>query len=289
MKKLHYLFKSLLVILLFTSCSDDDSIETISEDRFVSNISLSKQNVFIEDEVTLKFETNNNETMTIVSENADVNLIPVSDTEYKISSTKAGAGYITITTTKGEIEQIDQVQVIFNAHGTEDYVTLEGVIVGESNRNSLLLLHGEPDEIQQFTASSTNETTGVVSTINLENWYYLSKGIAFTITDTSGLISQAKIYGTNWAIDIDGDIKQGSPYTGSIGTLGDFSTGILMDDVYAQNGIPTTSGISGPSMVFYRYADLNTSAAGSQIGIFNFSSDDVDDYIGKDVTSIVFL
>lgn len=291
MKKLTSLFTTLLLTFLIFSCSKGEDISP-EPGKFINNISLSKQSVFVNEELTLSFETNNAEITSVTSDKSDIIITPTSSTSYKITSAKVATGKITITTIRGEVFEKDEVQVIFNAHGTTDYQIIEGLDPGVSTKYTAIWLYGAPEGEKIFTTTTTNATTGAVTNTKYLTWYYFSKGISITIVDGTSLISNLTVYGTSWSAEIDGQVKQGAAYPHTIGTLGNFTTGILMDNIVTKFLVPAaadklTSTID-PNIIGYKYLDINTTLTGNQTVIFGFKTDLKDVYQGKFVNEIVF-
>lgn len=291
MKKLTYLFQILLSIALFTSCSNDDNSVNPESERFISNLLIDKQNSYINGDITLTFDKKNTETVTVVSSNTNVIITPVSETEYKLSSTKLATGIITITSKKGEITQTDKVQVIFNIHGTTDYQIIEGLNLGITNNYGAILLLGEPDVKVPYTVKTISTTTGIETSTKYIAWHYLSKGFSISILESTNVIYDLTVYANAWQVVVGTETKQGSPYPHTIGTLGNINTGMLMSTIVTKFGVPTaTNKLIAPTVnqFGYQYSDINTTLTGTQSAIFYFNSDNIDVYTGKSVDRITF-
>lgn len=296
MKRTKYLLSTCLLTILSISCSEEDII-TSDSNKIVYDISIDKQNAFINDEINLTFNSNSYDNISLNSEEPDITITSTSDTSYKLSSTQPISGIIEITSTHETTTQTNKVLVNFHQHGTTDYNNVESITLGTDNQNHILLLHGEPEGIktETETVTSVSDVNGVTTEriATYQHWYYFSKGLSFKIEELANSIISISVYGDTWEAKIDnGEIKTGEIYPYEIADLGNFNDGILMDDVVAKFGNPhidnKLSSTTSDNLHWYYYADLNSGLISTQKGEFYFNSDDVLNHQGQNVNRITF-
>lgn len=273
-----------LLITLIISCSSDDDDTSpalyIDNGITVTNITLSKQTVFVNEIINFDFESEGHESITIAAEESDIAITTLSETSYEITSSTAVSGFIDVTlsrfTATDTIIELQQVEVNFIDHGANlANSTVEGIQVGD-NTSQILIIHGEPEGIRISDSGFT------------ETWYYFSKGISYTIDTTVDVtalkeVISIRLFGLDWGIEIDGTIQNGVAYPYDISNLGNFTDpeGLLMDSVIVEYDLPAEEyKLSGGTSQTYGYSTNTTET------FFSFISDDIEDYVGKNVSSI---
>ncbi|MEP1488311.1 MAG: hypothetical protein ABJK28_07775 [Algibacter sp.] len=285
----NYLLITLFLTLLYTSCSDDDHAVYVSD---------------IENEFTA-FNVDNNDQFTgnianlIINDGgySNIQVIPVDSTDmtlsvsinkiddlnYTISSTEEGNQLVQITATDASGNELTGYRrMFFHEHGTTDYNTVEGIVIGFDLNRKLTALHGEPEaiEIRASTTETTVNNEGETITRYIrgtETWYYFSKGFDITIDSRSESIIGMSLFGIEGTVlkdDVSYDIV---PYAYGVDGLSSFNTseGLLMDEVIEKYGEPNKKK-EGTTTHVYEYDNV----------FFLFSSDNVDEYAGKKVSSI---
>ncbi|ANW96984.1 hypothetical protein AXE80_12145 [Wenyingzhuangia fucanilytica] len=281
MKKAIFTFKTCLFAILLSACSEDDNLES-NTDKFVTNISLEKQNAFTDEEIKLTFDAKNYDSISVSSEETSIDLTPISVTSYRITSNQQSSGYIDIftrkiTTSNDTIDQLEQVFVKFHERGTTNYQLIDGIDINNSNIYNLLLIHGKPEGITTETIENTTtdpdteETTTVVNVY--EHWHYLSKGFSFRSLKHTGNIISVTVYGTEWEVTLDnGTTATGAKYPYEIGAIGNFTNGIIVDDILSlYNGTIVIS--QNGNLKRFRILDFNASLADNQTLNLYFTSD----------------
>ncbi|MDW5290121.1 hypothetical protein [Formosa sp. PL04] len=282
MKKIKFYLTSCLLITALISCSSDDDSTSIEPDDngiTVSNITLSKQSVFVDDIISLDFDSEGQESIELTSAQTGIAITSLSETSYEITSSGPVSAYIDMTFTRDTITEVQQVLVNFLPHGVIGK-TVEAIVLDDSNTSYLSLIHGEPDGkriIKEYITNPEDPTNEILRFS--ETWYYASKGLSFNIS-IGGLVIYASFYGDTWSVETDeGTVLNGVPYPYDINGLGSFTDpeGILMDDVVASYGVPDEENkIPGDNGIqVYSYPTVFTA--------FLFDSDDVEDYEGKKV------
>ncbi|NJB84052.1 hypothetical protein [Wenyingzhuangia aestuarii] len=287
MKKLKNLFKISLIITLLISCSKDNDISS-NANKIIYDISINKQNSFIDGEISLTFKTNSYESITVTTDEPNITITQSSDNAYQFSSSQASSGIIEITSNQDNTTQKDQVFVNFLEHGT-NYKTTEGVEIDEDNIYKIFLIHGEPEGKSSFTNTTTNQNTGVTTSTTYNYWYYFSKGFYFTSLNSNNTVISVRLMAKDWTATIENETsKNGVPFSYDIDGLGSFTNtgGILMQDVVNKYGEPNVITSEG-SNITYKYNDLNSAISGNQFAYFYFESDDPYIYTDKEVSSIL--
>lgn len=290
MKKHYFHYLLFLSTVLFVSCSSNDSDILDEYEPSIGELTgfnIDNNNIFTDDLANLTIDATSYSKIEVSSNSSNVVITKVDDLKYKISSSVAGSELINITVTADNGDQlIGNRRMYFYDHGTKDYNTVEGIVIDTDLSSKVLLLHGEPE------GKSNNTTTGD-NPITYEYWYYFSKGFWFTVHQETGTVVNIKIYtGYHWTRTID-DI----PYTGLLYPyeIDGFSNhnnteDLLMDTIIEKYGEPDSkypNSNAASTLKRYIYDDINSAVSGTQIAVFYFFSNDVNDYTGKTVSYVI--
>ncbi|NJB83334.1 Maf family protein [Wenyingzhuangia aestuarii] len=301
MKKIAYLFATALLCVVF-SCSEDTQIEENPEETLlvtteeikVNTILLNKNELFVKDVATLDINTNNVDVIEVKSTASALSIVKISSTSYQISSNEVLSAPITITL-KNKAETINEVLSIkFNKHGTEDFLTFEGITLDDDTSGRIKQLHGEPGLVYSYETKET--VNGITTTYLYEDWFYFDKGFVFSLlagtkggnTTLNGWIHEVYIYIEPTNFNLNGTIYPMDPYS-YLDNLGQLSSNnsITMDKVIEIFGTPTTKSSYNnetSSIRYYQYRDHH--AFNKADVTFRFNSDDIENYQGKNVNKI---
>lgn len=293
MKTANYLLITLFLTFSLISCSEDENPLYVSdvENKFTA-FSVDNNYQFADDTINLIVEEgySNIEVVPVDSmATTDFILInEIDDLNYTISLTEEIEANelirIKATDTDGN-EFTGYSRIFFHEHGTkDDFVTVEGIVIGTDTHRKITALHGEPEDIYiRETSIETNVNEDgdqeTVYTQGIEIWNYFSKGLTFTIDSRTEKVTDILVYGIEGTIlrdDVSYDVV---PYAYELDeglSKFDTSEGVLMDEIIAKYGDGYEAIEGSNTNHIYAYDNL----------IFTFSSDNVDEYQGKRVLRV---
>lgn len=266
-----------LLYSLFSCGPTDESITPLE----INSISLDKLHIFTDKVANLNIDATGFDKIIATSENEKIKITKESETSYKISSEEATSGTLLlsiISNDNPESNQLKSYNINFYEHGTSDFHIFEGIVIDVDEKEKVITLHGEPD----------GKITGTSDGVPTETWSYLSKG--FEVYIVSDRVSSVRMF-DSWSREFNGLIKNGTPYQHSIGGL-NFSSSTKMNNVETKLGIPDeilASSSETSRVKWFRYEDLNSDEAGTQIANFYFISDSVDDYKTKKLEYVILF
>lgn len=262
MQKTNNVLLLMFLIVLSVGCSSSDDSNPGNPIIF-NGFTVSKTHSFIEDVITLEVDGEGFTDIIVTADNPDISIQSLSTTTFEISASEANRGIINVELVNGSNAQSEIKAVNFYEHGIQDFKIVEGIETGVDNISKVIELLGEPED--RF------ESILLV---------YLSKGLIFLFENDIVIVSTA--FGSMWRIGMDEDFSElGSIYPYPINEIWNFTDNRLtMTDVVNSLGDANTkSETPNNNTKTFRYSS----------GVeFEFTSESLDDFQGKEVGSITF-
>jgi len=261
MIKLSYLHLAILVVVLLSSCKDDP--------LDLSEITVSARNIFVNDTITLSFESEGHSNIQVTSDNESMQIIKNSESEYAVTSSTEASGTITVSAENKDQSKSVTTVTYFYDHGVKNFEIVEGIKKDVDKKSKVIELLGDPDAIR----TSENDRK--------EYLYYFSEGLKLNIEKSTKIVRAFYLYSDNWSTTIN-DVKYYfSTYPYDLGyswkLLDSNST---IDDVVSIQGIPDVkeTNPTNPHSHRYKFTKIST--------WFYFHSDSLDNYINKKITRV---
>lgn len=266
MKLLNYFLFVIIACFLCIGCSTDDNDNDSELPVEFTALEASKTYSFIENTITLTIIGEEFTNIEVTSDNSDLTITQINDTNYEVSSLVEARGVISVKLKNGSSSEAKLKSVSFHEHGIKNFESVEGIEINVDKIDKVLDLIGEPDRILNRASGS-------------ESWYYFSKGIVLSVQNSNDIVQEATVFAVEWRITIGDDSFEASIYANDINDIWNLSqASLIMDDVISLLDLPD-------NMVENALGNIKEYVYNEGV-IFSFASDDLNNYQGKQVVQI---
>ncbi|WP_424001193.1 hypothetical protein [Maribacter sp. IgM3_T14_3] len=264
--KFNHLLITVIIFSIILSCSSDDSENLETNPIIITSIDSSKELAFTEEEIIVSIDAEGYLNIEVTSNTNNVTVNKINSTTYTLSATVATEVTIQITLTSENFTEVKNVDYIFFEHGVIDFKVVEGLTLDKDSPVRVRELHGDPDYI--LTIEDKNE----------EVWHYFNKGFWILMDNNVDQAHYMRLYGIPWSRTFENTEYIGEQYQYEISEgLKIENLQLSMTTVVDRFGLPTEkfTSTNNERLHIYDYENLEI--------LFYFQSDDIDDYIGKNV------